>query len=254
MYLSWLPARQKLSVLKFWKNTKISKIKEKRKENVKRKRKRNIVRKMHAKFGEAGACGCRDTMYLSWLLARRKRSVFWKFENRPKNENFKNQRKICLHNIVSKLHSKVGEAGTCGCRDMMYLSWLPARQKLTVFWKFEKIPKYQNFKNQRKMCPHNIVRKLHAKFGEAGACGCRDMMYLSWLPARQKLNVFKKRPMNEISKIKDKNLHILSWESCMQNLGRLGPVVAEIWCTILSKLSVTAPCISNLVINSPAFL
>ena len=27
------------------------------------------------------------------------------------------------------------------------------------------------------MCPHNIVRKLHAKFGEAGALGCRDMMY-----------------------------------------------------------------------------
>ena len=27
------------------------------------------------------------------------------------------------------------------------------------------------------MCPHNIVRKLHAKFQEAGARGCRDMMY-----------------------------------------------------------------------------
>ena len=37
--------------------------------------------------------------------------------------------------------------------------------------------KYQNFKNQRKTCPHNIVRKLHAKFWGAGACGCRDMMY-----------------------------------------------------------------------------
>ena len=39
------------------------------------------------------------------------------------------------------------------------------------------MPKNENFKDQRKMCPHNIVRKLHAKFGEAGACGCRDMMY-----------------------------------------------------------------------------
>ena len=41
----------------------------------------------------------------------------------------------------------------------------------------KKIPKNENFKNQRKMCPHNIVRKLHAKFQEAGARGCRDMMY-----------------------------------------------------------------------------
>ena len=32
-------------------------------------------------------------------------------------------------------------------------------------------------KIKEKMCPHNIVRKLHAKFQEAGARGCRDMMY-----------------------------------------------------------------------------
>ena len=41
----------------------------------------------------------------------------------------------------------------------------------------EKRLKNINFKNQRNSRPHNIVKKLHAKFGEAGACGCRDMMY-----------------------------------------------------------------------------
>ena len=42
-----------------------------------RSRGRWIVRKLHAKFGEAGACGCRDTMYFSLLLARQKRSFFY---------------------------------------------------------------------------------------------------------------------------------------------------------------------------------
>ena len=138
---------------------------------------------------------------------------FWKLEKRPKNANFKNQRKSCPHNIVRKMHAKFGEAGACGCRDTMYLSWLLARQKWSVFWKFENRPKNENFKTQRKICPHNIVRKLHAKFGEAGACGCRDMMYLSWLPVRQKLSVFenmKKYQNIKISKIKEKYVHIIS--------------------------------------------
>ena len=84
------------------------------------------------------------------------------------------------HNIVRKQHAKFQVAGARGCRDMMYLSCLPARQKQSVFLKIKnKRPKNGNLKNQRKSCPHNIVRKLHVKFGEAGACGCRDTMYLS---------------------------------------------------------------------------
>ena len=71
------------------------------------------------------------------------------------------------------------QAGACGCRDMMYLSWLPALQKRSVFWKFEKRSENENCKIQRNTSPHNIVRKLNEKFQEAGACGCRDMMYLN---------------------------------------------------------------------------
>ena len=137
----------------------------------------NIV---NTKFRETKANSCRE----DWCtLVEHQQTKKWVFcnilENMKSGQKFKNQRKTCPDYIVRKLHTTFQEGGVCGCRDMMYLSWLLARQKLSVFWKFEKKPNNEHFKNQRKMCTPNIVRKMHAKFCVPRANGCRDMMYLS---------------------------------------------------------------------------
>ena len=107
------------------------------------------------------------------------------FENLKKYHNIKNQRKMCPHNIARKLHAKFGEAGACGCRDMMYPCWPSARQKLSVIWK---VIKKSKLKNPRKTCPDNIV---NTKFRETRANGSReDMMYLNWASADQEVSVF----------------------------------------------------------------
>ena len=116
--------------------------------------------------------------------------MFLKKKKLPKNSKLKNPRNIPIDYTISKLHTKFGNRGPYGCRDMMYLISIPVKNK--VFFKSpKKPPKNLKFKNPRYIPIDYSIRKLHTKFGEPRPYSYRDPMY-----RKKKLSVFLKNPKN----------------------------------------------------------